>query len=376
MGDGAWALKLKEGTPGNVTNRLQDYFSILRVFPTPVSDITDVTPTFSGVLLRRDGQYGCSGAGPNWYLGEPNTSGDQVGPIFETAISHSIVTGTLTNWTEDVADRCGLGYGTIGATTDEWAGELQYVSPRVVLDPYMVAGFGNNLEYRVEPSLDLSVGYRTELYRNPTDNDINTILINGEVVSRTSVDPDGVPAPEMDLSFSAEELERRVVLKGASSTAGISVAGWTYKNPAGGTLDRIRYTVNEQVASADMNGAINRVLNLRKTLRKSIATRVSANPPHRFRCGDWVWIFDPLKGLYDLTGSGFTFAGQMIWPVSVRVMEMTYPIVEGMGVYLDQTHQSGSVTDLTPYMEWESGDTTLSVGSLPRRLGYLPRPTS
>jgi hypothetical protein len=125
-----------------------------------------------------------------------------------------------------------------------------------------------------------------------------------------------------------------------------------------------------------MNGAINRVLNLYKTLRKSIATRVASRPPFPFICGDYVWVWDPIRGLHDLAGTPFTYAGQLVWPVAVRVMEMTWPIVEGMSVWLDNTHQGGDVTDLTPFVEWEEGDTTLSVGSLPRRLGYLPRPAS
>jgi hypothetical protein len=376
QGDGAFSLKLKDGTPGSITSLLDDYFSHVRVFPTSVSDPTDLTPTFTGVLLRRDGQYGCSGVGPNWHLGEANSTGDQVGPIFETAVSFSSSTGTLTAWTHAVADQAGLGYGTIGATATKWAGELQYFSPRVVLNPWMVAGFSDSLEYRVDPNLDLNVGFRNELYRNPTTNNNNAILVNGEVVSRTLVDPDGVPAPEMDLSFSAEELLRKVVLKGASSTASSIVGVWNYKNPAGGTLMRTRYTVNEQVVAADMANAIQRVLGQYKYLRKSISVRVSSRPPFPFICGDFVWIFDPLKGLHDVTGNGFTYAGQHVFPVSIRVMSMTYPIVEGMSVWHDNTHQSGALTDITPYVEWETGDTTLDVGAMPRTLGYVKRQAS
>jgi hypothetical protein len=378
QGDGAWSLTLKDGTPGNITDLLASGFSYVRVFATSVQsvEVTDLPPMYTGVVLRRDGQYGCSGVGPNWLLGEPNATGDQVGPIFETAVSFNSTTGTLTAWTQAVADRCGLGYGTIGATATKWAGELQYVAPRVVLDPWMVAGFGGTLEYRVDPSLNLNCAFRSELYKNPTDNDITAILINGEVVSRTLVDPDGVPCPEMELSSSVEELERRVVLKGASSTAGSSAAGWNYKNPAGGTLDRIRYTINEQVASGDMTGALARLLGLHRYKRQSLSVRVSSRPPFPFICGDWVWVFDPLKGLHDTSQNGFTYAGQHVFPVATRVVEMTYPIVEGMSVWHDDTHQGGVLTDLTPYVEWETGDTTLSVGALPRTLSYLRRPAS
>lgn len=373
--DGQWSLQLRNDTPGEICDHLSDYFSIIRVFSTTVSDVevSDLPPFYSGVLLRRDGQYGCGGAGPNWYLGEPNTSGDQVGPIFETAVTYNSTTGTLTNWTTACATQAGLSVGTVGATSTKWAGSLQYVTPRVVLDPYMVAGFGGALEYRVGPSLNLNVGDRTELYKNPSDDDIEAVIVRGEVASRTDVDPEGVQAPEMDLSFSAEDLVRRVVLKGASTTSGSSVGAWTYKNPAGGTLDRIRYTINEQIATGDMTGALTRVLGQYRYLKRDLRVTVRQRPPHPWVVGDWCWFYEPEIGLYSLNTDALDFNGQAIFPVAVRVMEMTWQFHEGMGVYLDNTHQGGSVIDLTPYVEWENGDTTVTVGSVPRRLAYLPR---
>lgn len=376
-GDGQWSLTLKPGTPLPILELLDDYFSMIRVYSTRVAldQVSDGGPFYTGVLLRRDGTYGCSGAGPNWYLGEPNTSGDQVGPIFETAVSYTSVTGSLTNWTTACANQAGLGVGTVGATSTKWAGSLQYVVPRVVLDPYMAAGFGGALEYRVGPSLNLNVGDRTELYKNPGDNDIRAVLVNGRVVSRTFVDPQGVSAPEMDLSFSAEDLIRRVVLKGAASTVGSSVAGWTYENPAGGTLDRIRYTVNEQVASGDMTGALARVLGQYRYLKRDLKVSINDAPPHPFVVGDWVWAYDPLRGLASTTTDPIPFEGGTIFPVSIRVMEMTWPFTKGMGVY-HESNDRNTVTDLTDWVEWEGGATSVTVGAVPRRLAYLPRPAS
>jgi hypothetical protein len=36
----------------------------------------------------------------------------------------------------------------------------------------------------------------------------------------------------------------------------------------------------------------------------------------------------------------------------------------------------GGITDLSDYVEAEGGDTTLSVGALPRRLGYQREPAA
>jgi hypothetical protein len=378
QGDGQWSLSLKPGTPGAIRDLLNDedsFFSILRIFSGHIDAdmVPTMDPLFSGVLLRADGLE-CSGAGPNWYLGSADSTGDQFGPIFETAITFT--GGTLTQWTHDVADKAGLGYGTIGATAATWSGTLQYVTPRVVINPWMVAGFDQSLEYRVDPGLTLSVGRKTELYRTPLGNDINTVIIEGQTVARTEVDLIGVSAPEMDLSNDATDLTRRVIIKGASTTSGSSVAGWNYKNPDGGTLDRIRYTVNDQVTSGDMPGALNRILEQYQDPKKDIRVSLAEQQPLDFICGDYVWVYDPVKGLVDFTASPFTYAGESIWPVAVRVMEMTWPIHAGLGVYLDATHQAGDVTDLTDYVQWEDGDISLTVGAYPRTLGFLPKPVS
>lgn len=372
QGDGQWSLTLKEGTPGEILDRLQDWFCQLKIFSSHVqpSEVPNLAPFFTGVLLDNPSPYEISGVGPNWYLGSADATGDQVGPIFETAIGSGL--STLTHWVHAAADQAGLGYGTIGATATTWTGSLQYVTPRVLIDPWMRAGFAQALEYRVGPSLNLSVGLASEIYRNPGSGTISAVIVK-EDPSNTGVDPVGVYAPQLNLDLSAEDLLRRVVLKRSGGTNGSSVGVWNYKNPAGSTLQRVMYTVNEQVSSSDASGYLSRILDQRKVLKKAITVSVGGDPPHGFICGDWVWVFDPERGLWS-TSNDLQHGGRTIYPVAVRVMEMTWPVTEGLGVFLVNTHQGGGVTDLTNWVEWEDGDTTLTVGAYPRRLSYLARP--
>jgi hypothetical protein len=63
------------------------------------------------------------------------------------------------------------------------------------------------------------------------------------------------------------------------------------------------------------------------------------------------------------------FQGQLVMPVVMQLQAVTWPIQEGMGVYF--RYYSGSTpvwVDLTEYVEFESGSTTLDVGALPRTL--------
>jgi hypothetical protein len=372
--DGQWSLTLKPGTPGSVRDRLKDYFCLLKVFAARpgVDQVVHLQPFYTGVLLRSDSPYEAAGAGPNWFLGESATSGDQIGPVWDNItgpVNPTAAAWSLTQWSEAAADQAGLGYGSFGSH-GTWTGRLTGLTPRTLIDVWMTAGFGVDLEYRVTSGLNLSVGTTSDLYRTPGGNDINTVLVSRDA-SRTGVAPDGLHCSQLDVSLSAEDLMRRVVINSATAspvTQGASAPTWPYKNPAGGTLDRILYTKNDDVSTADMPGAVSRLLS-----RNTVS--VTSPPPMRFVVGDWVWVWAPERDLYSLTNT-VQYGGRSIFPSALRVTEMTWPLRAGLGIYLDNTPAGGVVTDLSDYIEAESGDTSLTVGALHRTLGYLPLPAA
>lgn len=82
--------------------------------------------------------------------------------------------------------------------------------------------------------------------------------------------------------------------------------------------------------------------------------------------GDSLWVYDPEHQLVD-TAQELIFRGQRLNPLTLRLTEMTWPVVQGMSV----AYRSGTGVwvDLTPYLVWESGETTLVVGGFNKGLG-------
>ena len=85
------------------------------------------------------------------------------------------------------------------------------------------------------------------------------------------------------------------------------------------------------------------------------------DPRTRICPGDTIYVYDPLQGLYSL-GTQLDIMGQVIFPITVDVSEMTWPITEGMGVYA-LLQGTTTVWDLSEYVLWGSGDTNLKVGA-------------
>lgn len=78
--------------------------------------------------------------------------------------------------------------------------------------------------------------------------------------------------------------------------------------------------------------------------------------------GDSIYVCDPrqglvLPGLYQVQA-----LGQVLFPILVNVQEMTWPWVEGMGVYAVD-NATAEVFDLSDFALWGNGDTNLKVGA-------------
>jgi hypothetical protein len=84
-----------------------------------------------------------------------------------------------------------------------------------------------------------------------------------------------------------------------------------------------------------------------------------------FSIGDWAWVYDPDTGLVD-TQNEIVFRGERINPIRLRMVGASWPIRQGMTVaYRDK---DGGWLDLTPFVDWEGGETTVDVGDLLKSL--------
>lgn len=73
--------------------------------------------------------------------------------------------------------------------------------------------------------------------------------------------------------------------------------------------------------------------------------------------GDVVYVWDPQSGFYDSDNAPVWFRGECIAPSKLRVAEVEWPLVEGMGVYYrpsKATVTTSDWVDLTMYVDWES----------------------
>jgi hypothetical protein len=90
---------------------------------------------------------------------------------------------------------------------------------------------------------------------------------------------------------------------------------------------------------------------------------ISLDDPRQRICpGDSIYVYDPLQGLFLTAGTQLDIMGQVIFPITVDVSEMTWPVTEGMGVYVILNGTS-TVWDLSEYVLWGSGDCNLKVGA-------------
>lgn len=109
-----------------------------------------------------------------------------------------------------------------------------------------------------------------------------------------------------------------------------------------------------------------------------VTADVDEYDPWRFvKVGDSVWCYDLDLNLVD-TANEVYYRGSAIHPQKLRVQAMTTPIVEGYGVYLRRSDGAGGFLtpyDLTPFVDFEEGDTTFELGTHKRfhRANARPR---
>lgn len=78
--------------------------------------------------------------------------------------------------------------------------------------------------------------------------------------------------------------------------------------------------------------------------------------------GDSIYICDPLQGLVLPGIVELNVMGQCLFAILVDVTEMTWQVTDGMGVGVIH-NTSGEIIDLSEWVKWGSGPTTLRVGA-------------
>lgn len=132
-------------------------------------------------------------------------------------------------------------------------------------------------------------------------------------------------------------------------------------------LHHVEDAPSQGTGSSGETARASAVLTEKQDNRRQVTVKTADyDPGGSFGVGDAIYVYDPDQFLFDL-GNQIQHGGQTIFPVSQRVLGMTWPLQDGMGVYYYRGRQ-GDVTDLSDYVVWEEPGVDVSVGALPRLL--------
>lgn len=401
---GSWALNLREDTPKIVLDQL-DYFGHAVVHgtrqfhPELAGDNLLKTARYVGVLRSREftgsqGQFTedtgpgsplvsqssqsagsipesnlIGGAGMAYWLGDE----DGKGSIIE-APGIVIPKGTL--FTEGVRallpSSGSIIEGTFHPVTGTWSGSYVYCSPRTALTDF-VSYFSDDdgeAEWKVNPDGTLDAGYLSDLYvTEPTA--IIARKVSGQDLNLRGVR--GTAQTDEDMI----DFSTRVVVLAQGEGDSIATGAADIDPGLNPFLDLhgnpVRLTrLVSQEGTDPANAPASAVLQLNRFLKPRRSLQLASDEMDlkgRFACGDFIWLYDPDAGLWDKSAvpNEVIFRGQRIHPVKLRVTELTWPIIEGMGVAFRR--EDGTWLDLTDYVYFEDPATVdVVVGDLSRTL--------
>jgi len=383
-GWGDFTLQLDEATPGSVVAALnRAAFGYLRVYaahlPVELVAASRAGGLFTGVILRRPDRFEVGGHSATMLLGaasDGRPGSAEQGPV--TLVAQEYTT-TISAWVGNILTNtaCVIQPGNIGSGQPAGTvahGNLARQTPKTMLDTFIRPRF--RCEYRVNPDLTLDTGTAIALYP--------FVAPNQPVVTRRGgrdLNAAGVHASQLGLDSSWDDWAYRVITRiDTPALSGIATQTNPYINSATGAplnwTKVVAMSATGQVdnveaqADADENSA----LELASTVRsRTVTVNVDDyETSRRIPAGSYVWVYDVDEGLYDSTNA-LPYRGQTIFPAKLRVMETTWPLEPGMGVYLDNRHNDSAagIVDLTRYVRWDDGGATLTVGAPRATLGRV-----
>lgn len=361
---GNWDLNLKDTIPRALYEQNINYFGHIaitpgRVDPVQLGDNMLSVARYVGVVRRKSSgdTFTLGGGGMVLWLGDE----DDKGNVFENATT--FVTASFANTIRGLLPPA-ITEGTLHSVAGTYTGSHQWQTPRAAIQ-YVCDTF--NAEFRINNNGTIDAGIPSDLFVTTP-----TALI---VRQGAGHDPTlaGLPG-KFETDQDVEDYTTRVVLlaqgdNGSSlytGSADISPALNPYKDVHGNTVVRTRL-VSESDTSAG-NATVRAQLQLNRFTSTRKALTLSATEydiKGEFNVGDTIWVYDPDAGLYNVVNE-IRYRAQPINPIALRVRETAWPITEGMTV----AYRAGDGTwyNLTDYVEFETGDTSVVVGDFSKSL--------
>lgn len=392
---GRWELSLAPGLPKHVRSAIENFGHVV-ITPGPLAGPLDrsallAASMYTGLVLKHRKRFDLSvemeGSNLLTWLGYSETRGPYPQftgltasgtPLWSDIVSTS--SSAQMGFFRPIHDATnGIELGTVyGGTTFSGAQGVVtanvtrwQMSPEGPIQKYGVPS--TPIEYRVSPAGVFDTGDPTisGFWRTTPE----VILTRGSSLRDQSLL--ALKITELDVEYDATTYATEAGARAGElgAIAYSSTVSNTIKNFTG--TSGARWAVIQQIDvdadAADRQAAADSLIDYQG---ESIAVTVSVEShptlPTFLEPGDYVWIHDPDTGLEDNTYQ-VMFAGHRINPSKVRVYGTSWPVTIGRGVYFASNNWQ-TIIDLAPYMEWESGDTELTVGS-PAKSKVLPTET-
>lgn len=222
----------------------------------------------------------------------------------------------------------------------------------------MNAVSGGQSPWRVNPDATLDADLASNLFRTTPE-----VILTADSGGR---EPDilGVQAT-LTARRSVEEYNSHVLANCDAVDGHWNSPSTTYYGPdASTTLTLARYEKSESDVLAEADQLAQSVGEENDDEKIGVDAEIDLSDPRRYiEPGDNIYAYDLAEGIID-TANQVTYGGRTIHPLARRVEGMTWPIRHGHGVYHVSSDGNDTVTDLTPYVAWESGPVRLAIGDV------------
>ena len=403
MGQGNFSVNFsQEFTPTEIIESIKEWGHIV-ITPNEIdintlsdSDILS-TSRYTGIVLNRaleEGIVSINGTGLQLYLGDGNSKGMV---IAESKNIGKVRVYTNTTLSESLFNSTVSSGKPFGIMRDE-SGNTQAITQGTIYEPsstyigqhFVQTALGAlkeiteylNVEYRVNANATLDAGPPANLF-NGVNSDPSTIVVK----TGYGEDPnfDGVVPQGLRTEFDATDWVSRVDFIGevgyfdsATDVAGeANIASNPYKDLHGNALKRVGLVQEPEVPTDQLNSRAQLMLTELSRVKKVLNLDLEQyEVSGDMKPGDYIFAFDPDIGFVDTSTDAtaesrdlyeVTFRGQVITPVKVRVVGLTFPITNGMGVYFRD--KDGNYTDLTQYVQFEAGAAQVELGDVIRFVG-------
>jgi hypothetical protein len=380
---GKWEVDLKPTIPRETLDAL-DYFGHVaiirgRVDPDLYGDNLLRAARYVGVLtgnsLADDARtkipndnVKISGVGMAFWLGDQ----DNKGSVYENAVTAA---------SASFADTIRMLLPTSGAVTEGtlypvsglYSGTHHWQSPREAIQ-YVCQTMSTTsvpVTWRVNGDGTLDAGPESSLFVTTPTCTVVAAGAGDDLAMR------GVPG-SLDLTGDVEDYTTRVVLlaegEGASIATGAAdiTPATTYKDIHGNPVKLTRVVSESDTTSGNAETraqlALSQFVSPKQDLRLNIQ---DYDVEGTFALGDYVYAYDPDKGLLDPTVE-IVFRGQRLNPIKLQVTEVSW------GVTADYTvayrTSAGAWLDLTDHVEVSDAGTYVTVGGFTRELTSSTEP--